>query len=116
MPIVDVAHQPWVTPDQLEALARALPHAVSVAVECPEEPYDAELRPGDVELRFHQRSAHDSPDLDLLIEVRSKWFASRAGDANHRCARLRDAILDAVGPLSVGVYLSLPVAGWAQGE
>lgn len=116
MPIVDVAHHPRITPDQLKVLAERLPHAVSPAVECPEEPYDGQLRPGDVELRFHRRSAHDSPDLDLLIEVRSKWFASRADDADDRCSRLRDAVLEAVGQLSVGVYLSLPVAGWAQTE
>jgi hypothetical protein len=29
----------------LRKLAEMLPHAVSVAVECPEEPYDGDLRP-----------------------------------------------------------------------
>lgn len=102
------------TEDQLRVLAATLPHAVSLAVECPEEPYDGDLRPGDVEVRFQQRSLYDSADLDLLVEVRSKWFATRAEDRHERCERLRDAILDATGPVSVGVYLSLPVAGWAQ--
>lgn len=91
-----------------------LPNAVSLAVECPEEPYDGDLQPGDVEVRFHQRSPYDSAELDLLVEVRSKWFASRAGNRHERCECLRDAILEAVGPINVGVYLSLPVAGWAQ--
>ncbi|MCW2792284.1 MAG: hypothetical protein JWO76_1382 [Nocardioides sp.] len=91
-----------------------LPHAVSLAVECPEEPYDGDLRPGDVIVRFLPCSPFDSADLDLLIEVRSKWFASRAEDRNQRCEQLRDAVCEAVGPLSIGVYLSLPVAGWAQ--
>ncbi len=99
---------------ELRTLAAMLPHAVSLAVECPEEPFDGDLRPGDVVIRFQQRSPYDSADLDLLIEVRSKWFATRAEDRHERCERLRDAVLDAMGPLSVGVYLSLPVAGWAQ--
>lgn len=114
MPIVDVAYQSRITQDQLRTLAATLPHAVSLAVECPEEPYDGDLRPGDVVIRFQQRSSCDTADLDLLIDVRSKWFATRAEDRNERCERLRDAILDAMGPLSVGVYLSLPIAGWAQ--
>jgi hypothetical protein len=33
-------------------LADALPHIVSVAVECVAEPYDGQLQPGDVILRF----------------------------------------------------------------
>jgi len=99
---------------QLSTLSAVLPHLVSLVVECPEEPYDGNLRPGDVELRFHQRSVYDSAGLDVLIEVRSRWFASRAEDRDQRCERLRDAVVDAIGAHSVGVYLSLPVAGWAQ--
>ena len=114
VPIVDVAYQSRITKDQLRTLAATLPHAVSLAVERPEEPYDGNLRPGDVIIRFQQCSPYDSADLDLLIEVRSKWFATRAEDRHQRCERLRDAVLDAVGPLSIGVYLSLPISGWAQ--
>src|SRR6478735_6958261 len=114
VPIVDVTYQSRVTNDQLRTLAATLPHAVSLAVECPEEPYDGDLRPGDVIIRFLQCGPHDSADLDLVIEVRSKWFATRAEDRHQRCERLRDAVLEAVGPLSIGVYLSLPIAGWAQ--
>ena len=116
MPIVDVAYQSRMTPDELRTLAAMLPHAVSRAVECPEEPFDGDLRPGDVVMRFQQRSPYDSADLDLVVEVRSKWFSSRAENRNERCERLRGAILEAMGPISVGVYLSLPVAGWAQSE
>jgi hypothetical protein len=114
VPIVEVAYAATVSEARLRELASALPHAVSVAVECPEEPYDGQLKPGDVELVFRERGPHDTPDLDVLIQVRSKWFASRAEDRDQRCARLRDAVTDAMGPCSVGVYLSLPVAGWAQ--
>ena len=114
MPIVDVAFAPTVSERQLSALSAALPHAVSLAVECPEEPYDGVLGPGDVEVCFRERSARDHAGLDILLEVRSRWFASRADDRQERCARLRDAIVDATGGCSVGVLLSLPAAGWAQ--
>jgi hypothetical protein len=93
MPIVEVTHDPRIAPATLRALA----HAVSLAVECPEEPYDGDLRPGDV-------------------DVRSKWFASRAEVRQERCDRLRGAVVQAAGTTSVGIYLTLPVAAWAEGE
>ena len=116
MPIVEVTHNPQVTPATLQRLAGALPHAVSLAVECPEEPYDGMLEPGDVDVRFHRRGPHDSGGLDIVVEVRSKWFASRAEVRQERCNRLCDAVVEAAGTPKVGVHLSLPVAAWAQGE
>lgn len=116
MPIIDVTHGPEVEEARLVRLARMLPHAASVAVECPEEPYDHPLEPGDVEIRFRPRGPHDISGLDLVVEVRSKWFASRAETRQGRCDELRDAIVEAVGTTSVGVYLSMPVAAWSQGE
>jgi hypothetical protein len=116
MPIVEVTHDPQLAADRLHALAQALPHAVSLAVQCPEEPYDGVLQPGDVEVRFRPRGPHDGGGLDLVVEVRSKWFASRAENRQARCDQLCDAVVEAAGTPSVGVYLSLPVAAWAQGE
>lgn len=116
MPIVEVTHDPQIAAARLHTLAEALPHAVSLAVECPEEPYDSLLQPGDVDVRFHPRGPHDSGGLDIVVEVRSKWFASRAESRQERCDRLCDAVVEAAGTTSVGVYLYLPVAAWAQGE
>ena len=116
MPLVAVTHGPSVPHARLVRLAETLPHAVSLAVECPEEPYDGALQPGDVEVRFHPRSPYDVGGLDVVVEVRSKWFASRAETRQERCDRLRDAVVAAAGTVSVGVYLSLPVAAWAQGD
>jgi hypothetical protein len=103
-----------VTDDQIGSLAHVLPEAVSLAVECPEEPYDGRLRAGDVEIRFTRRGTHDVSGLDVLVEVRSKWFASRADNRQDRCEGLWRAIVPSVEPLSVGVYLELPVASWSQ--
>jgi hypothetical protein len=116
MPIVEVTHNPVIATAQLRALAEALPHAVSLAVECPEEPYDGMLQSGDVDVRFRPRGPHDSGGLDIVVEVRSKWFASRAATRQERCDRLRDAVVEASGTKQVGVYLPLPVAAWAQGD
>ena len=93
-----------------------LPQAVSVAVACPEEPYDGDLKPGDVELRFRALGPHDRSGLDICIEIRSKWFASRAENRQDRSDAVLEAASAAVGPLAVGVLLSLPVAGWSQTE
>jgi hypothetical protein len=114
MPIVEVVYGPQISTEALKQLAETLPHAVSVAVECPEEPYDGHLQPGDVEIRFRALGPRDVCGLGIVVEVRSKWFASRASDREERCARLREFIEDATGIRSVGVYLALPVAGWSQ--
>lgn len=116
MPIVDVTYGPEVEEAGLFQLGRMLPHVISVAVECPEEFYDHPLQPRDVEIRFRPRGPYDIGGLDILVEVRSKWFASRVETRQEKCDRLRDAIIDATGTTSVGVYLSMPVAAWSQGE
>lgn len=116
MPIVDVTYGSEVSEERVLRLAQTLPHAVSLAVECPEEPYDQVLQPGDVEIRFRPRGTYDLSGLDIVVEVRSKWFASRAETRQERCDQLCDAIVEAVGTRSVGVYMSLPVAAWSQVE
>lgn len=116
MPIVEVVHNPSISETQLDQLAKTLPHAVSVAVECPEEPYDGHLRAGDVEIRFRAVGPHDVCGLALVVEVRSKWFESRAGDRQARCDRLRELITAETGIRSIGVYLALAIAGWSQSE
>ncbi len=116
MPLVHVTYSSQVAHDQLRRVAEVLPHAVSLAVACPEEPYDGMLEPGDVEVRFRSRGPFDSGDLDIVVEVQSKWFASRAETRQDRCDRLQAAVVEAAETPKVGIYLSLPVAAWSQGE
>ncbi|AHH19239.1 hypothetical protein NONO_c44550 [Nocardia nova SH22a] len=117
MPLIDITCSPRVTDDAKRRLADELPHIVSVAVACAAEPYDGCLRPGDVLVRFRGADPFDRFDIDVLIEVRSKWFADRAADRDRRVAHIRDEVARIVpaGHL-IGVYLSLPVAAWAQTE
>lgn len=115
MPIIAVTCSGRVLPETRRALAERLPHLVSAAVECEAEPYDGNLRPGDVILRFHDTSPWDSQDVDVLIEVRSKWFEDRARNRQERADTILDGIRDiADGDLLIGVYLTMPVAAWAQ--
>ena len=114
MPLVEITYAPDMPQKVLRKLAEMLPHAVSVAVECPEEPYDGDLQPGDVELRFRARGPFDVSEMDVVVEVRSKWFESRAENRQDRVDDLCDAIHEATGLAQIGVYLSLPVAAWAQ--
>ncbi|WP_410657097.1 hypothetical protein [Amycolatopsis sp. lyj-112] len=116
MPLVEITYAPHLPEAKLRELGSVLPHLVSVAVECPEEPYDGDLQPGDVELRFRQPGPYDRFGLDLLIEVRSKWFPSRADNRQDRVDLLRTSIESATGIDDVGVYLSLPVAAWSQSD
>jgi len=116
MPIVEVTYAATLPQERLTSLMRVLPRAVSLAVECPEEPYDGKLQPGDVDLRMRPRGPDDTGGLDVVVEVRSKWFESRAENRQQRCDQLYDTVAEAAGTSSVGVYLSLPVAAWSQPE
>ena len=113
MPLVEVTYAAHVSEAQLLRLLDAVPHAVSLAVECPEEPHDGDLKPGDVEVRTRPLGPYDASGLDVVVEVRSKFFESRVRDRQQRCDGLLDRLAEASG-LSVGVYLTLPVAAWAQ--
>ena len=114
VPLVEITYAPDMPRKVLRKLAEMLPHAVSVAVECPEEPYDGDLQPGDVELYFRSREEFDVSEMDVVVEVRSRWFASRAENQQDRADDLCAAIEDVTGLAQVGVYLSLPIAAWAQ--
>ncbi|MEU7582762.1 hypothetical protein AB0B50_34875 [Streptomyces sp. NPDC041068] len=116
MPLVEITYAPEVPEATLRELGSVLPHLVSKAVECPEEPYDGHLQPGDVELRFRRLGPFDRSGLDLVIEVRSKWFDSRAANRQERVDLLHNSIGVATGLRDFGVYLSLPVAAWSQGD
>ncbi|MEV6277294.1 hypothetical protein [Nocardia sp. NPDC051832] len=116
MPLVEVTYAPHVPEATLRALADQLPHLVSLAVECPEEPYDHDLQPGDVEIRFRPLGPFDRSGLDAVIEIRSKWFESRASNRQDRVDDLHEALESATGLENFGIYLAMPVAAWAQSE
>ncbi|WP_280400567.1 hypothetical protein [Nocardia carnea] len=116
MPLVEVTYAPDIAEPVLRELASVLPHLVSEAVQCPEEPYDGDLQPGDVEIRFRKLGPLDRSGLGVVIEVKSKWFESRAADRQNRVDGLYAEIRAATGLRDFGVYLSLPVAAWSQGD
>jgi len=117
MPIIDVTYGPGVDTAARRALAEVLPESVSEAVACPEEPYDGGLKSGDVILRFHPATVEDRFELDVLIEVHSNWFESRAADRQRRADDIhRDVAATLPAGTHIGVYLRLPVAAWSETE
>ncbi|RJO77235.1 hypothetical protein D5S18_11055 [Nocardia panacis] len=116
MPLVEVTYAPHIPEATLRKLADELPPIVSAAVECPEEPYDGDLQPGDVELRFRPHGPYDRCSMEVVIEVRSKYFESRARDRQQRTDMLHDRIAEVVDLEDFGVFLQMPVAAWTQSE
>src|SRR5690606_26603244 len=117
MPIVDVTCSDRVSSKTKRALGDRLPELVSEAVECEAEPYDRQLRPGDVTLRFHDFGPWDRTGVDILIEVKSKWFDDRARNRQDRADTILHGLTDlAADEIFVGVYLTMPVAAWAQSD
>ncbi|MER7175989.1 hypothetical protein [Streptomyces mesophilus] len=116
MPLVEVTYAPTVPEPRLRELGEVLPHLVSLAVECAEEPYDGDLQPGDVEIRFRPLGPLDRSGLAVVIEIKSKWTADREADRQERVDELHAGIHAATGLDDFGVYLSLPSAAWSQGD
>lgn len=113
MPLIDITHDPSVDEAVLRRLVSALPDLVAEAVNCPEEPWIGPPEPGDIEIRFRERSRLDVGELSVVIEVRTKLFPSRVGDKQRRADLLRDGIL-ALNLDSFGVWLILAEGAWAQ--
>jgi hypothetical protein len=122
MPLIDVTCSHRVETESRGLLVAQLPHIVSEAVACGSEPYDGNLRPGDVVLRFHEVSPGDRFDIDVLIEVRSKWTEERVANRQERAEHIHREVVAMLGssmlgsPMVVGVFLTLPIAAWAQND
>lgn len=113
MPIVEVTYRPGIPTETLRALAAQLPNEVSVAVASEVEPYDGNLQPGDVEVRFHELGPMDVSGMDV-VEVRSKGAVDRERDAQERIDRLCTRLVDITRLHRIGVYLTMPAAVWSQ--
>lgn len=113
MPLIDVTFDGTVGEEVLHRLAEVLPDAVAEAVDCPEDPRTGPAGPGDIEIRFREKSQLDVSDLDVVIEVRAKLFEHRVRDKQRRADLIRDRLSGL--PLGqVGVWLVLCEGAWTQ--
>jgi hypothetical protein len=112
VPIVTVSHKGSSAEAVLETLRRELPAIVSEALACPEEPYDGELRPGDVNLRFVPALPAEE-GLDYVLEIRTRWTQARGENVQARADEIR-ASLERLGLERFGVWIELPQAAWSQ--
>jgi hypothetical protein len=115
MPVIDVTYQPGsVTESELRLLVDVLPDVVSEAVDCPEEPWVGPLAAGDMNIFFRPIGPLDVTDLDCIVEVRTKLFASRVADKNERALMITERVADCLDGRSVGVWLVLGEGAWGQ--
>lgn len=113
MPLVDVTYASTVSEDEVRRLAEYLPDLVAEAVECPEEPWVGPPELGDVDVRFHSRHECDVGYLPVVIEIRTKLFASRVDDKQRRADLVRERLGD-LGFDRIGVWLILAEGAWSQ--
>jgi hypothetical protein len=115
MPLIDVTYDRKIGEEVLRRLGELLPDVVGEAVECPEEPSTGPVEPGDIEIRFREKSPLDVGDLDVVIEVRTKLFEHRVQDEQRRADLIRDRLSRL--PLGqIGVWLILSEGAWSQSE
>ena len=113
MPLIDITYDDSVSEEALGQLGRLLPDFVAEAVQCPEEPWVGPPEPGDVEIRFRRKSPLDIGELNLVIEVRTKLFASRVEDKQRRADLIRDRLSE-LNLGQIGVWLILAEGAWSQ--
>jgi hypothetical protein len=114
VPLIDVTYGTAVSVEVLRRLASALPPIVSEALDCPDDPWVGDPEVGDLEIRFHERNHVDVGELDCVIEVRTKLFASREHDKQRRVDLICDRVTAAVDVGQLGVWLILAEGAWAQ--
>ena len=114
MPLIDVTYDSSVPEDQLRRLGQVLPAIVSEAVDCPEEPWIDPPAVGDIEIRFRAKSAFDVGELNCVIEVRTKLFASRERDKQRRVDLIRERLSSIIEVGGFGVWLILSEGAWTQ--
>jgi hypothetical protein len=113
MPLVDVTFDGTISAQALRQLGEFLPDIIAEAVDCPEEPWIDPPKIGDIEVRFHPRHDRDVGDLNVVIEVRTKLFASRLDDKQRRVDLIRGRLAHLLLG-RVGVWLILAEGAWAQ--
>ena len=113
MPLIDITYDQAAGEEVLHQLRRVLPEIVAEAVDCPEEPWTGPFAPGDIEIRFRERSPLDVGDLSIVIQVRTKLFPSRISDKQRRADLLRDRLSE-LNLASFGVWLILSEGAWSQ--
>jgi hypothetical protein len=116
VPLIDVTCDPAVPHDLLRRLGVVLPKIVSEARDCPEDPWIGPPAPGDFDIRFRARGAFDVGELDCVIEVRTKLFASREQDKHRRAEQIREGLIALFGRYSFGVWLILAEGAWTQSD
>lgn len=113
MPLIEVTYDATVDETVLHRLGELLPDVVAEAVDCPEEPWTGPAQPGDIEIRFRQKSQLDVGELAVVIEVRTKLFDHRLHDKQRRADLIRDRLSSL--PLGqLGVWLILSEGAWSQ--
>jgi hypothetical protein len=109
-----VTYDNTVPEDALRKLGDVLPALICEAVDCPEEPCVGPVQIGDMEIRFRAKGPLDVGDLNCVIEVRTKLFASRERDKQRRADLIRDRITSDVDLGAFGVWLVLAEGAWSQ--
>jgi hypothetical protein len=114
VPLIDVTYDSSVPEHLLGKLGEVLPAIVSEAVDCPEEPWIGPPALGDIEIRFRARNEFDVGELNCVIEIRTKLFASRERDKQRRVDLIHERLSSTIEIGTLGVWLILSEGAWAQ--
>ena len=116
MPLVEVTYDSTISTESLRRLGEVLPSIVAASVDCPDEPWIGPPADGDIEIRFRPRGEFDIGQLNCVIEVKTKLFASREDDKQRHVDLIRNQLSASLELGKLGVWLNLLEGAWAQTE
>jgi hypothetical protein len=114
MPLIHLSYDETVSESALRQATDALPEIVAEAVSCPEEPWTGPPAMGDIEIRCSPKGSLDIGELNCVVEVRTKLFASRESNKQERADLIRDRLSARVNLGQFGVWLILAEGAWSQ--
>jgi hypothetical protein len=117
MPYVEVKHKPGLEERLLLSIKSILKASVSRELDCSDEDPDAGLTEEDINVSFRPYGPLDDQPLDIDAWIIAKWYGPREKRVDTATADIRDALCRELGYSvdSIGVFVTLPVAGWAMG-
>jgi hypothetical protein len=116
MPLVEVMHN-GLSDQMQQHLKELLSESVARELDCGQDDPDGALKEEDINVRFRTYGPNDDTEYDIDVLVIAKWFAARAANLDERTGDIRSHLCRNLGYdiNLVGVFVTLPIAGWAAG-
>jgi len=117
MPLVEVVHA-GLSDELQQRIKRLLKDSVAEELDCSDADPDSALKPEDINVRFRTYGPNDDDEFAVDVLVIAKHFDARADKLDDATGQIRSHLCRNLSDLDIpmlGVFVTLPVSGWALG-